>query len=109
MTHIIAIDEPMKEKCTYIEHLIKYRLRLPNKLASGYVIFGQPLRLCSAKIVVDGSEEFRRIVNNLPRNTPDLREKIGSTIRLIGPLWKVSSKFFSAICCVGGIITCYCQ
>ncbi|KAK1936393.1 tRNA nucleotidyltransferase/poly(A) polymerase family domain containing protein [Babesia divergens] len=69
-------DEPMKEKCTYIEHLIKYRLRLPNKLASG------------AKIVVDGSEEFRRIVNNLPRNTPDLREQIGGTIRLIGPLWK---------------------
>ncbi|CDR98121.1 tRNA nucleotidyltransferase/poly(A) polymerase family domain containing protein, putative [Babesia bigemina] len=68
-------NEPPVGKCSYIEHVIKCRLKLPNKLASG------------AKTIVDGSEEFAALVNGLPSNTEEVRERIGIAIRHIGPLW----------------------
>ncbi|GFE55904.1 tRNA nucleotidyltransferase [Babesia ovis] len=69
------LGEPKVDKCTYIEHIIKHRLKLPNKLASG------------ANVVAEGSLEFIRM-NDLPDDEADLRELLGTTIRQIGPLWK---------------------
>ncbi|ORM41239.1 putative CCA tRNA nucleotidyltransferase 2 [Babesia sp. Xinjiang] len=70
------IVEPKIDKCTYIEHVIKSRLKLPNKVA------------CGAAIIVEGSQEFAEVVNDLPAHALDLRESLGTIVRHIGPLWK---------------------
>eukprot|EP00371_Babesia_bovis_P000467 XP_001609114.1 tRNA nucleotidyltransferase/poly(A) polymerase family domain containing protein [Babesia bovis T2Bo] len=69
-------DEPQVDKCSYTEHVIKSRLKMPNKLASG------------ATTVIEGSEMFLEAINKLPPANPDLRELLGGMIRSIGPLWK---------------------
>ncbi|GIX65107.1 tRNA nucleotidyltransferase [Babesia caballi] len=81
LAYIAAFCSPLKgeatiDKCTCIEHVIKSRLRLPNKVASG------------ANTIVEGSEEFAAVLSNLPLNIEDLREALGAIVRRIGPLWK---------------------
>lgn len=69
---------PYVGRCNPIEYLVKEKLKLPNKLATG------------ARVVVEGSASFESTIRNLPSDIPTLRVTLGRVIRNIGPLWKES-------------------
>ncbi|KAK1442453.1 tRNA-nucleotidyltransferase [Babesia gibsoni] len=69
-------DTPTSERCGYVEHVIKSRLKLPNKVASG------------AHTVVEGSKSFETLLLHIPSDTSSLRGALGCVIRDIGVLWR---------------------